>query len=523
MRQFFITLLYSSILLSLEIIYRKLFNIPSIEKYIESYIFNYLFVTLFLYSKYKFTKILVSTLFAISILFNNVHYALYQSWIGPVSYLLAFKEINEVTNAGITMVDKFIFPFLFGVFEILFFLSLSFIKKKEYKFSWLFDFIFYIAMIYVFVRAYTTKSHERFISPNTTYSRLKSNYFSFGYFVGRLLPYEILSLSDTAIYLKSKPEKTNKPKIKNIILIMGESASASHFSVFGYDRNTSPFLNLLKNEKGAIVGKTYSGGLFTAISLPMFFNSIPYPNGMQQIAKGDTNLFNLAKDQGFQTFFYSAQARDDMHMINFLGGAWIDDIRFPDNEGYSLRDSMPDNKLLPAFKNINLDNGYNFIVLHHRGSHIPYGALLDEKEKVFGKNNAIDNYDNTILNTDNFISEVYHYLSSKTSKDWIIAYTSDHGQYVKGDTYKQGTFDEDNYIVPLVLYSPNEEIQKTVLDSFSSCKVSFHNQLSSLLINIMGYNYPVSTCDKGVVNGNILTGDAGYLKIESNGKQEYIH
>ena len=131
MRQFFITLLYSSILLSLEIIYRKLFNIPNIEKYIESYIFNYLFVTLFLYSKYKFTKILVSTLFAISILFNNVHYALYQSWSGPVSYLLVFKEINEVTNAGITMVDKFIYPFLFGVFEILFFLSLSFIKEKR--------------------------------------------------------------------------------------------------------------------------------------------------------------------------------------------------------------------------------------------------------------------------------------------------------------------------------------------------------------------------------------------------------
>ena len=220
-------------------------------------------------------------------------------------------------------------------------------------------------MIYVFVRAYTTKSHERFISPNTTYSRLKSNYFSFGYFVGRLLPYEILSLSDTAIYLKSKPEKTNKPKIKNIILIMGESASASHFSVFGYDRNTSPFLNLLKNEKGAIVGKTYSGGLFTAISLPMFFNAIPYPNGIQQIAKGDTNLFNLAKDQGFQTYFYSAQARDDMHMINFLGGAWVNDIRFPDNEGYSLRDSMPDNKLLPAFKNINLDKGVIFPMGHY--------------------------------------------------------------------------------------------------------------------------------------------------------------
>ncbi|HHF3782174.1 TPA: phosphoethanolamine transferase, partial [Haemophilus influenzae] len=60
-------------------------------------------------------------------------------------------------------------------------------------------------------------------------------------------------------------------------------------------------------------------------------------------------------------------------------------------------------------------------------------------------------------------------------------------------------------------------------DNFESCKISFHNQLSSFIINIMGYNYSVSTCDKGVVNGNILTGDAGYLKIESNGKQEYVH
>ena len=261
------------------------------------------FVCLFVYSKYKITRILVSALFAISIVVNNVHYAVYQSWIGPVSYSLAFKEINEITNAGLTMIDKFIYPLLFGLFEVAVFLSLSFIKRKIYKFSWVFDFVFYAAMMYVFVRAYTTKSHERFISPNTVYSRLKSNYLSLGYFIGRIVPYEIFSLSDIPLYHKSKPMKSGSPKIKNIILIMGESASASHFSVFGYDRNTSPFLNLLKNEKGAIVGKTYSGGLFTAISLPMFFNSIPYPNRMQQIAKGDTNLFNLAKNQGFQTFF----------------------------------------------------------------------------------------------------------------------------------------------------------------------------------------------------------------------------
>lgn len=60
------------------------------------------------------------------------------------------------------------------------------------------------------------------------------------------------------------------------------------------------------------------------------------------------------------------------------------------------------------------------------------------KREGVWKNNATDNYDNTILNTDNFISEVYHYLSNKSSKDWIIAYTSDHGQYVKATLISKG-------------------------------------------------------------------------------------
>lgn len=117
---------------------------------------------MFVFSKYRITRILVGALFAISIVVNNVHYAVYQSWIGPVNYSLAFKEINEITNAGLTMIDKFIYPLLFGLFEVAVFLSLSFIKRKVYKLSWIFDFIFYAVMMYVFVRAYTTKSHERF-------------------------------------------------------------------------------------------------------------------------------------------------------------------------------------------------------------------------------------------------------------------------------------------------------------------------------------------------------------------------
>lgn len=47
MRQFVIVVLYSAILLSLEVIYRKLFNISSIERYTESYLSVCLSVCLF--------------------------------------------------------------------------------------------------------------------------------------------------------------------------------------------------------------------------------------------------------------------------------------------------------------------------------------------------------------------------------------------------------------------------------------------------------------------------------------------
>ena len=50
MRQFVIAVLYSAILLLLEVIYRKLFNISSIERYTESYLFVCLFVCLFIQS-----------------------------------------------------------------------------------------------------------------------------------------------------------------------------------------------------------------------------------------------------------------------------------------------------------------------------------------------------------------------------------------------------------------------------------------------------------------------------------------
>lgn len=98
----------------------------------------------------------------------------------------------------------------------------------------------------------------------------------------------------------------------------------------------------------------------TAVSLPSFFNVIPHANGLEQISGGDTNMFRLAKEQGYETYFYSAQAENQMAILNLIGKKWIDHLIQPTQLGYGNGDNMPDEKLLPLFDKINLQQGQLF-------------------------------------------------------------------------------------------------------------------------------------------------------------------
>ncbi|WP_236757325.1 hypothetical protein [Actinobacillus seminis] len=54
------------------------------------------------------------------------------------------------------------------------------------------------------------------------------------------------------------------------------------------------------------------------------------------------------------------------------------------------------------------------------------------------------------------------------------------------------------------------------------CKRLFHQQLATFIINVMGFDMPISTCQKGVINSSVLTGDSGYLEVEMMQKPSLI-
>lgn len=238
-KSLFVLFLYSSLLTASEIAYRFVFGIETLPaaKMAETFALTFMIAALYLFARYKASRLLIAVFFAFSMIANNVHYAVYQSWMTGINYWLMLKEVTEVGSAGASMLDKLWLPALWGVAEVVLFCSLAKFRRKTHFSA---DILFAFLMLMIFVRSFDTKQ-EHGISPKPTYSRIKANYFSFGYFVGRVLPYQLFDLSKIPVFKQPAPSKIGQGSIQNIVLIMGESESAAHLKLFGYGRETSPF------------------------------------------------------------------------------------------------------------------------------------------------------------------------------------------------------------------------------------------------------------------------------------------
>jgi len=92
-------------------------------------------------------------------------------------------------------------PALWGLAESALFFSLSKFRRQTHRAA---DWVFFLAIALIIGRSFKT-TQEHGISPKPTYSRIKATYFSFGYFAGRILPYQIFHLSKVPVYSHPAP------------------------------------------------------------------------------------------------------------------------------------------------------------------------------------------------------------------------------------------------------------------------------------------------------------------------------
>lgn len=224
------------------------------------------------------------------------------------------------------------------------------------------------------------------------------------------------------------------------ILVVGETARAYNWSLYGYGRETNPELSKI----GGLTSfsRVLTESNTTHKSVPMLlspvnandFDSIYYQKG----------IITAFKEAGYQTAFFSNQ-RYNHSFIDFFGKE-ADTFDFiKENAGGSGRNSSDDDLLERVAGELKKGALKQFIVLHTYGSHFNYRERYPADKafylpdtpadaEVKYRKNLINAYDNSIRYTDHFLVRVIRLLQACREVDAAMLYTSDHGEDIFDDS-----------------------------------------------------------------------------------------
>ncbi len=227
----------------------------------------------------------------------------------------------------------------------------------------------------------------------------------------------------------------SSPKVKNVVLIMGESLSSRYMQLYGYKKPNTPFLEKLKNDPNFAYTKGVSSSVDTLTGLQLFFNNVHNIGAIDLIRDKSANLFRIARHQGYKTFLLSAQGEG---LFNEVGTQFIDVYSFKNDLLKSLR-QKGDEALFDSLEQFKFEDR-NFIVIHVRHVHEPYSNW----EKYFPKTeakNALESrenqtkseYSHAICYHDHWVKQCITHIKRILPNDTIVIFTSDHGQLVGED------------------------------------------------------------------------------------------
>ncbi|OCL83693.1 phosphoethanolamine transferase [Arcobacter porcinus] len=517
-----LSILISIVFIAIEQSYR-IYNdilIPtiSLRGFAEQFFFHLLVISI------VNLRVIISSYFLMSLFtwFQFVHFSYYGTWIFPTEYLLFFVEFKETYLTFSSVIHLSFFPLLLVI--VLFLLSFFFIKRfnsRRIKIQYL-GYIILIFLIFLPIRIYINDDYGKWSNPNYEYSPVANTITTLSNLFGNVIPKKISGKSGLEQEIVDTPDIIEKNPNINLIVIMGESSHRDFMSLYGYDLKTTPFLDNKKEDRNFIYKKAISSGVMTSVSIPSFFNMLEKPDSTPQIFSHNTCLFKMAKNNGFNTYFYSSQAREQLKEIkNFLCTKNIDILEDGTSYTNDVSKSALDETLLERINAVDFTKN-NFLVLNFRASHTPYLNFIPtdfrpfNKENSIGKDEYIIDYINSIAYTDSVIEKLIQKIEKKSEKPTYIIFTSDHATSLE-DKNRSGHGILENssvYKVPFFLYSLNTK--KNYSSHFEEFEYISHYQISHLIANILGYKSSYNKFNKKedyFVTGNDLTGIGGYIQL----------
>ena len=249
------------------------------------------------------------------------------------------------------------------------------------------------------------------------------------------------SVPDLNKYKQNPVVSVDRELPDNIAIILGESFSKSHSSLYGYDKNTNPKLAAMVADS---VLKIYSNASSYAR------NTIPCVKSIMTSYTDECadsinwyeclTLIEIMHNAGYTTHWISNQSKRGLYDNEVGRYAELCDVeQFVGDENAGMSRNNYDEELLPLLDTLlcgNIDK--RFFVIQMMGSH---SAFKERYPTAFSKFSADDyagiypqlstskrqllaEYDNSILYND---SVVYEIIQRFSNREAVVLYFSDHG------------------------------------------------------------------------------------------------
>lgn len=296
---------------------------------------------------------------------------------------------------------------------------------------------------------------------------------------------------------------SQKSRVKNIVLIIGESLQRGHMSLYGYGIETTPLLEGLEASGNLIkFSDTISPYATTNQVLMRLLNFSNYESERQKAWFRSLSIIDMFGLSGYRTFWISNQEAFGAHALSAKSAAdRADGETFLSKSNlYETVRIKPDGALLPLINQAKAGQSErNFYVIHLIGNHMDYSLRYPEG---FGKFSEADvkakltpdqkkvvaYYDNSVLYNDFVINEIFKIFSAEDS---LIVYLSDHGENLyENGRLGHGMESRFSYEIPLLFIASREFLTTNAtlwqrLDAAKD-KPFMSDDLAHLLADIIG-------------------------------------
>lgn len=234
----------------------------------------------------------------------------------------------------------------------------------------------------------------------------------------------------------------------DVVLIIGESFSRSHSSLYGYDKDTNPCLRAYCNSSLVFTFDSIDAPApTTAESIRLMLSTYSqvdeeHPSGKKWFEF--TTIIELMQDCGYDSYWFGNQARGSKkNGATRVFAEACQQRKFLQHEGADRFNVTTDMVLVDSSYQYVHDakpEDLHFIIYHMMGSHFDYAMRYPKEFARFSEKDyasqpeshraTLAAYDNSILYNDYVIGQI---IDLYKDRDAVVIYLPDHGQVIFRD------------------------------------------------------------------------------------------